>query len=131
MVGNIGRPYASVAESLSPESWVVLELSSFQLESLDRFHAHVAVLLQISPDHVDRYASFDDYAESKARIAQHQDAQDLLIIDPEDLWGRRLAERSAARVLGFGSTWSGRGVVEEGGELVWCDGGTRQTLARA
>ncbi len=128
VVGNIGRPYASVVESLDRHTWVVLELSSFQLESLDRFHARVAVQLQISPDHLDRYPSFEDYARTKARIARHQGADDVLVIDPDDTWGRRLAEASPARVVGFGTVWRGRGVVRDGETLVWCDAGSREAL---
>jgi UDP-N-acetylmuramoylalanine--D-glutamate ligase len=129
VAGNIGRPYASVVRSLAPEAWVVLELSSFQLESVERFHARVAVQLQISPDHLDRYVSFEAYAESKARIAQHQGAEDLLVVDPGDPWGRRLAERSSARVVGFGATWEGSGVVREADDLVWHDGAAHEVLA--
>lgn len=130
VAGNIGRPYASVVRSLAPRTWVVLELSSFQLESVEHFHARVAVQLRISPDHLDRYASFAAYAESKARIAQHQGTDDLLVVDPDDPWGRRLAELSAARVVGFGSVWKGCGVLCEGADLLWCEPGMRQPLAR-
>lgn len=128
VVGNIGRPYASVVADLDPRTWVVLELSSFQLESLERFHARTAVQLQISPDHLDRYTSFEAYAETKARIAARQTADDLLVIDPDDAWGRRLAERSPARVVGFGSAWKGVGVVQRGDDLVWCEGDAVQPL---
>ena len=118
VAGNIGQPYAAIVDDLGAEDWVVLELSSFQLETVDTFHARVAVLLGISPDHLDRYADFDAYAHAKLRIGRHQTAGDLLIVDPGDPWGVKLGRASQAQVAGFATTWNGAGVVRDGDRLV-------------
>jgi UDP-N-acetylmuramoylalanine--D-glutamate ligase len=118
VAGNIGRPYAAIVDDLGAGDWVVLELSSFQLETVATFHARVAVLLGISPDHLDRYADFAAYAQAKLRIARHQTANDLLIVDPRDAWGVKAGRASAAPVVGFGATWNGSGVVRDGERLV-------------
>jgi len=130
VAGNIGLPYSAVVAAGEAADWIVLEVSSFQLETVDRFHARVAVQLRISPDHLDRYPNLDAYAAAKARIARHQDASDLLVVDPEDAWGARLAARTAARGVGFGALWEGTGVVREAEEIVWRAPGTRRVLAQ-
>jgi UDP-N-acetylmuramoylalanine--D-glutamate ligase len=131
VAGNIGLPYSAVAEDLGPDDWVVLELSSFQLETVDAFHADIAVMLGVSPDHLDRYASLHEYAAAKMRIARHQTAADVLVVDPDDATGAAMAAVSPARVLGFGTAWRGAGVVQQGGDLVWCAGGAAaEVLAR-
>jgi UDP-N-acetylmuramoylalanine--D-glutamate ligase len=130
VAGNIGLPYSAVVAAGEAADWIVLEVSSFQLETVDRFHAEVAVQLTISPDHLDRYPSLDAYAAAKARIARHQGASDLLVVDPDDAWGARLAARATARVVGFGAVWAGTGVVREAEEIVWRAPDTRRVLAR-
>ena len=129
VAGNIGLPFSAVVGSLPPEAWAVLEISSFQLETVDLFQARAAVLLAITPDHLDRYDSMEDYAAAKARITRHQTARDLLVVDPDDPWGARVARLAAAQVVGFGSLWEERGVVREGDALVWRQGAARETLA--
>jgi UDP-N-acetylmuramoylalanine--D-glutamate ligase len=130
VAGNIGLPYSSVVSSLQPGDWAVLEVSSFQLESIEHFHARVAVQLRISPDHLDRYPDMEAYAGAKARVAQHQVEKDLLVIPPDDDWGARLAASSNARIAGFGTAWKGTGVVRDGEALVWRTPETNETLAR-
>ena len=118
VAGNIGLPFSAVVAGLDADAWVVLELSSFQLETVDTLHARIAVLLGVSPDHLDRYADLEAYAAAKMRIARHQDAGDWLIVDPQDRWGAMLARRSPARVAGFSTDWQGDGVVRAGSEPV-------------
>jgi len=130
VAGNIGLPYCAVASQAGVDDWVVLELSSFQLETVDTFHARVAVLLAISPDHLDRYPDFDAYAAAKQRIGRHQTRDDVLIVDPSDRYGVATARVSEAQVLGFGALWDGAGVVREAGDLVWCTPGGHERLAR-
>jgi UDP-N-acetylmuramoylalanine--D-glutamate ligase len=131
VAGNIGLPYAAVVDQVGDGDWVVLELSSFQLETVDAFRARVAVLLGVSPDHLDRYPSLEEYARAKMRIARHQTAADILVVDPADPYCAALAQASAARVIGFGTTWRDRGVVRRGEDLVWQDGARVEVLARA
>lgn len=129
LAGNIGIAYSSVVDACGPDDWIALEVSSFQLESVDAFHARAAVHLHLSPDHLDRYADFDAYACAKARIAGRQTQDDVLVVDPQDAYGARLAQTAAARVVGYGEPWRGTGVALEGDDFVWRDGGRREVLA--
>jgi len=72
--GNIGVPVVALIDQSTDETWSVLEVSSFQLESTERFHPSIAVILNITPDHLDRHGSFENYALAKERIfaAQHE-----------------------------------------------------------
>ncbi|MEN8139922.1 MAG: UDP-N-acetylmuramoyl-L-alanine--D-glutamate ligase [Thermodesulfobacteriota bacterium] len=84
MGGNIGTPLSEFVTSGQEADLLVLEVSSFQLDALDSFHAKVALLLNISPDHLDRYPSFAAYADSKMRIFMNQGADDVAIINEAD-----------------------------------------------
>jgi UDP-N-acetylmuramoylalanine--D-glutamate ligase len=80
VAGNIGRPLTSLVGSISPATWVVCELSSFQLEDVETLHCRIAVLLNLEPDHLDRHASFEDYRDAKLRVFERQTADDLAIV---------------------------------------------------
>lgn len=82
--GNIGTPLISLAEGSTAESFTVAELSSFQLEAVERLHVNAAVLLNITPDHLDRYDSMDDYAAAKANILRNQTPEDLAVLNADD-----------------------------------------------
>ncbi|MBI2948228.1 MAG: UDP-N-acetylmuramoyl-L-alanine--D-glutamate ligase [Verrucomicrobia bacterium] len=83
--GNIGRPVCDVIERTRDLDFLTLEVSSFQLETIQYFRPAVAVLLNITPDHLDRYASMADYARAKARVFQNQQPFDWAIIQTEAL----------------------------------------------
>jgi UDP-N-acetylmuramoylalanine--D-glutamate ligase len=68
VAGNVGTPLVEVAEAVEPGSWIVCELSSFQLEDVHELACEVAVLLNLEPDHLDRHGTFDRYREAKLRI---------------------------------------------------------------
>ncbi|MBD0330159.1 MAG: UDP-N-acetylmuramoyl-L-alanine--D-glutamate ligase [Thermoleophilia bacterium] len=72
VAGNIGRAVCSLDGALEPDVWVVCELSSFQLEHVDRFRARVAVLLNLAPDHLDRHGTFEAYRAAKLRVFENQ-----------------------------------------------------------
>ncbi len=129
VAGNIGVAWSAVVERLTPRHWAVLEISSFQLETVDSFHAHAAVLLHVSPDHLDRYDSMEAYAAAKTRITRHQTESDWLVVDPGNAWGERTARAATARVAGFGRTWGGCGVTRVGDAFVWHDGDQHEMLA--
>jgi UDP-N-acetylmuramoylalanine--D-glutamate ligase len=95
--GNIGEPLVNAVRTATARSWVVAELSSFQLETIVSFHPVVSVLLNIAPDHLDRYASLDDYAAAKFRIFERQGAGDTIVLDRDD---PRLASLERAFVEG-------------------------------
>ncbi len=82
--GNIGTPLLSLAESSTDETWTVAELSSFQLETIKDFRANVAICLNVTPNHLDRYDSFADYAAAKHRIFLNQTADDVAVLSADD-----------------------------------------------
>ena len=129
IAGNIGAPFAAVADTLGPDDWVVLELSSFQLETVDRFHARAAVHLGISPDHLDRYPDLEAYAAAKARIVRHQAPSDVLVVHTSESHAARVAGTTPARVVGFDPDWKGTGVTRRGDTIVWRERGAEEVLA--
>lgn len=82
--GNIGTPLISLVETSRADGFTVIELSSFQLEAVESLHLFAAVLLNITPDHLDRYASMDDYAAAKANIFRNQTPEDLAVLNADD-----------------------------------------------
>ena len=79
--GNIGAALTGLVESTTDDSWTIAELSSFQLETIEHLRAHVAVITNITPDHLDRYRSFEDYARAKHRIFLNQTASDRAVLN--------------------------------------------------
>ena len=99
--GNIGNPLVREVVSAGPDDWVVAEVSSFQLETIRSFRPRVAVLLNIEPDHLDRYPSMDEYAEAKYRIVANQTFDDWFVGNLDDSRIAGLAwQRGSARVVG-------------------------------
>jgi UDP-N-acetylmuramoylalanine--D-glutamate ligase len=82
--GNIGNPLIHEVLDVTPDMWVVAEVSSFQLETIRTFKPRVSVLLNIAPDHLDRYHSMDEYAEAKFRIFANQAASDFFVGNLDD-----------------------------------------------
>jgi len=82
--GNIGTPLLSLAETSTDKTWTVCELSSFQLETIRDFRSHVAVALNVTPNHLDRYDLFSDYAAAKHRLFMNQTADDVAILNADD-----------------------------------------------
>jgi UDP-N-acetylmuramoylalanine--D-glutamate ligase len=83
VVGNVGRPLTGLDETLDDDTWIVCELSSFQLEDVHRFRPRVAVLLNLEPDHLDRHATYDEYRAAKLRIFENQTEADVAVV-PRD-----------------------------------------------
>jgi len=82
--GNIGTPLISLVETSMDDGWTVVELSSFQLETIKEFHPAVAAVLNVTPNHMDRYESFTDYAGAKHRIFMNQTPGDLAVLNADD-----------------------------------------------
>jgi UDP-N-acetylmuramoylalanine--D-glutamate ligase len=99
--GNIGRPVTELAEESSPNSWSVLEVSSFQLETVETFQPRIAMVLNITPDHLDRHGSFENYAAAKARITEFQTAEDFLVLNAEDVKAQLVAAKTKAQIYWF------------------------------
>src|SRR6201996_6293929 len=99
--GNIGRPVVEMVAESTAESWSVLEVSSFQLETIETFRPRIALVLNITPDHLDRHGSFENYAAAKARITENQTADDFLILNAEDEPTKLVAAKSKAQIYWF------------------------------
>ena len=99
--GNIGRPVVDMVAESTPESWSVLEVSSFQLETIQAFHPKIALVLNITPDHLDRHGSFEAYAAAKTRITENQSADDFLILNAEDEPTKLIAAKTKAQIYWF------------------------------
>ncbi|MEA2655802.1 MAG: UDP-N-acetylmuramoylalanine--D-glutamate ligase [Chloroflexota bacterium] len=99
--GNIGDTVLDRLDEITPRHWVVLELSSFQLESVERPHLHVGVILNITPDHLDRHGSFERYVALKARAIEFAGADDFAVLNGRDEATRRLAQLTRAHVVWF------------------------------
>lgn len=82
--GNIGTPLLTLAESSNENSWTVVELSSFQLETIKDFRPNVGICLNVTPNHLDRYESFTDYAAAKHRLFMNQTAEDVAVLNADD-----------------------------------------------
>lgn len=92
VAGNVGLPLSDVARDLGPEGFYVLEVSSFQLETVTHFHPAVAGLLNLTPDHLDRYGSVEDYYRAKKRIIENCGREDTLFYNAEDHRCAEIAE---------------------------------------
>jgi UDP-N-acetylmuramoylalanine--D-glutamate ligase len=106
VAGNIGYPISDYVLDIDSGDVVVMEVSSFQLDHIDTFHPHVGVLLNITPDHLDRYQNdFDLYAQSKFRIFENMQADDILVYNHDDEVVRTQVQQHAAQhdftALGF------------------------------
>jgi UDP-N-acetylmuramoylalanine--D-glutamate ligase len=99
--GNIGVPVVSLIEESTDDTWSVLEVSSFQLESTEQFHPAIAVILNITPDHLDRHGSFENYARAKERIFAAQQPNDCVVLNADNARAAEAATRSAASVHWF------------------------------
>ena len=121
--GNIGIALSDQVADSRPDAVHVVEVSSFQLESTDTFHPWIAVLLNLSPDHLDRHATEEEYAAAKARIFRNQVAADWAVVNADDPAALALARKARARRFDFaleapledGVTVAGDHIVERRG----------------
>ncbi len=129
VAGNIGQPLIASIDLEKPRTYV-LELSSFQLETVDSFHANVALLLNITPDHMDRYPNFDAYATAKYRIFRNQGKGDTAIVNATE---RRQTQReTTVRVWRFSASQRvDEGAFLDGEEMVLRLGGEERRLPRS
>jgi UDP-N-acetylmuramoylalanine--D-glutamate ligase len=99
--GNIGTPVISLAGKSTPETLVVLEISSFQLESIQEFRPWIAAILNITPDHLDRHHTFQAYVDAKLRIFENQQADDFAVLNADDPTCAGLKDKVKSTLLWF------------------------------
>ena len=128
--GNIGTPAISLAERAKPGTVIVLEISSFQLETIQSFRPKVAVVLNVTPDHLDRHRTFEIYAAAKTRIFENQQSEDCAVLNADDPTCVAMSKKTRAQVYWF----SRQNEVERGawvrdGNIVFRDGsGQREVM---
>lgn len=127
--GNIGTPLIALLDSSRENGFTVTELSSFQLEATQRFRAHIAVVTNISPDHLDRHGTMEAYLRAKERIFRNQTAEDWAILNADDPIVSAMPGRTAARVLYFSRRQQPtEGVFVRGSRIVCRIDGAEQEL---
>ncbi|PYX40168.1 MAG: UDP-N-acetylmuramoyl-L-alanine--D-glutamate ligase [Acidobacteria bacterium] len=99
--GNIGTPAISLVEGATKDTIVVLEVSSFQLETIQTFRPKLAVILNVTPDHLDRHRTFQTYVDAKARIFENQQSSDFAVLNEDDPTSHTLGDRTRAQVFWF------------------------------
>jgi UDP-N-acetylmuramoylalanine--D-glutamate ligase len=121
--GGVGEGHADSSAALRSDKqnrdWAVLEVSSFQLETIETFKPRIAMVLNITPDHLDRHGSFENYAAAKARITEFQAADDFLVLNAEDVKAQLVAAKTRAQIYWF----SGKRRIKQGafvhGEVIY------------
>ena len=103
LVGNIEIPYAGLVEKSVPGGYTVAEISSFQLETMITFRPHVSAILNITPDHLDRHGSMENYENVKKSITKNQTVDDFTVLNYEDAVLRAFAPSAPCRVIYFSS----------------------------
>ncbi len=101
VVGNIGIPFTNVALETKEETKIAAEISSFQLETIHDFHPAVSAVLNITPDHLDRHGTLQNYADTKLKIAMNQTEDDVIVLNYDDEMTREMAKKTNAKVVFF------------------------------
>ena len=99
--GNIGTPAISFVGDATDATWIVVEVSSFQLETIETFHPRIAVVLNVTPDHLDRHHTFEKYAAAKARIFENQTGGDSAVLNADDATCVAMAKKTKAAIYWF------------------------------
>ncbi len=110
VVGNIGIPYTKLADGTTEKSVTVAEISSFQLETIASFKPHVSSILNITPDHLDRHYTFENYAKCKLDITKNQTKEDYAVLNYDDPETMKLVDEIKAKVILF----SRKEILDEG-----------------
>jgi UDP-N-acetylmuramoylalanine--D-glutamate ligase len=131
VVGNIGNPYTSAVDEMEENSVTVAEISSFQLETIEKFHPRVSAILNITPDHLNRHHTMEEYIRVKELIAENQDQEDVCVLNYEDEELRRFGKTLSCRTLFFSSQRRlETGLYYEDGVIFYCDGKEEKEVIR-
>ena len=129
IVGNIGNPYTDAALEMKEETVTVAEISSFQLETIEKFHPTVSAILNITPDHLDRHHTMENYARTKQDITKNQSGNDICVLNYEDPYTEEFAQKCPAKVVCFSSARTlENGYFLEGEDIKYAEDGREVTL---
>lgn len=103
VVGNIGNPYTLTALDSTEETVTVAEISSFQLETVERFRPKVSAILNITPDHLNRHHTMENYAAAKEAVCKNQTKEETCVLNYENSYTREFGERCPAQIVWFSS----------------------------
>jgi UDP-N-acetylmuramoylalanine--D-glutamate ligase len=127
--GNIGTPAITFVPKATDDTWVVLEVSSFQLETIETFRPKIAVVLNVTPDHLDRHRTFENYAAAKVRIFENQTRNDFAVLNADDSTCVAMAEKIKAAVYWFSRLRPvEHGAFVRGDQILWHDAGSEQSI---
>ncbi|MGT2907122.1 UDP-N-acetylmuramoyl-L-alanine--D-glutamate ligase [Streptococcus dentiloxodontae] len=115
--GNIGFPASEVVQEATAADTLVMELSSFQLMGVDRFHPHIAVITNLMPTHIDYHGTFEDYVAAKWNLQNHMTAEDFVVLNFNQDLAKKLAAQTQATVVPFSTTEKVDGAYLENGVL--------------
>jgi UDP-N-acetylmuramoylalanine--D-glutamate ligase len=120
--GNIGTAAISFVGKATAQTWIVLEVSSFQLETIKTFRPRVAAILNITPDHLDRHGTFEAYRDAKARVFENQREDDFTVLNADDATCKQLGSRVHSELYWFSRrSRVTRGAFVQDGQIVWRD----------
>jgi UDP-N-acetylmuramoylalanine--D-glutamate ligase len=127
--GNIGTPAISLVDQAGPATWTVLEVSSFQLETIVEFRPRIAVILNITPDHLDRHKTFVNYVGAKARVFENQLADDFSVLNADEPTTAGLAGRTRGQLFWFSrSKEIEKGAFVRGTHIFFRDGHSEREI---
>ena len=133
--GNIGTPVILLVDDSTDETVNVIEVSSFQLETIETFHPHIAVVLNITPDHLDRHGSMEAYTAAKARIFENQTSSDYAVLNLDDAGSVGLAPATKSQIRWFTRklqlSGDRSGAFVRDGDIYWRDGGKEEKIMPA
>lgn len=129
VVGNIGTPYSDIAFETTDDSVTVIELSSFQLETIHEFSPDISVILNITPDHLNRHHTMENYIQVKKNIALNQDKDKLCILNYEDENTKKIASQLKTRLMYFSSEHKLKnGLYLDGDDIIYDKDGTQNLV---
>ncbi len=129
IVGNIGNPYTDAAPFMKDDTVSVAEISSFQLETIDKFHPQVSAILNVTPDHLNRHYTMENYAAAKEAVTKNQNKSDFCVLNYENEYTKAFAEKCPANVVWFSSARKlDDGLYYENEEIYLAENGNAKPL---
>lgn len=129
IVGNIGNPYTEAAPFMQEDTISVAEISSFQLETIESFHPKVSAILNITPDHLNRHHTMENYVAAKEAVTMNQTKNDFCVLNYENEYTRKFGDRCPAKVIYFSSAQKlDEGLYYQGEEIYLAKNGVTQRL---